>query len=125
MILPDPSLSINLVSPLLHSFLGIESNDEILDARIAFPEDLASVRTWFRKGYRFCDILHKDTAFELKLRFSLAIHKRFVHHSILLLVWINFLAAKEDHLEEVDFVLSLFILCAYAFALEYSERAVK
>jgi hypothetical protein len=23
-----------------------------------------------------------------------------------LLVWINFLAAKEDHLEEVDFVLS-------------------
>lgn len=45
MILPDPSLSINLVSPLLHSFLGIESNDEILDARIAFPEDLASVRT--------------------------------------------------------------------------------
>ena len=63
-------------------------------------------RTWFRKRYRFCDILHKDTAFELKLRFSLAIHKRLVHHSILLLVWINFLAAKEDHLEEVDFVLS-------------------
>ena len=63
-------------------------------------------RTWFRKGYRFCDILHKDTAFELKLRFSLAIHKRLVHHSILLLVRINFLAAKEDHLEEVNFVLS-------------------
>ena len=41
---PDAALSVDLSGPLFHYFLGIETYDEVLDARVTFPENLAGVR---------------------------------------------------------------------------------
>lgn len=46
MVLPDTPLCIHLGSPFLHRFFRSESDDEILNSRITFPEDLASIRTY-------------------------------------------------------------------------------
>ena len=43
LVLPHPALGINLHSPFLHGFLGGEFDDEVLDSRVALPEDLAGV----------------------------------------------------------------------------------
>ena len=40
-----PPLCLDLNSPFLHHLFGREPNDEVLDAGIALPEDLARVRT--------------------------------------------------------------------------------
>jgi hypothetical protein len=46
LVFPHAALGIDLHGPLLHGLFGGKFDDEVFDAGIAFPEDLACVRAW-------------------------------------------------------------------------------
>lgn len=67
---------------------------------VAFPT--VSILTWFLERDCLSNILHEDTTLELQLILSVFSQRL---HPVLLLIRIDFFAAKQYHLEKVDFVL--------------------
>ena len=68
MVLPYAPLGVNLSSPLLHRLFRGETNDEVLNPRIALPENLAGVRAGLLQRNGLGNVLHEYASLQLQLR---------------------------------------------------------